>query len=273
MRLQQYGDEVQHHARMYYLFFVQYLKSRLIYKTDFALGVVSQTINAVVSLAFITLVFTQVDSIHGWTFPEMLFLAGFGGLIMNLHHTFFWPIADVGNNLIISGGFDRLLVRPLNPLFQVYSRSVAEDNIAKVLVNLALMGYAASQLSLTLLTPVKLVYGMFAIISGVLIFASMFMLFSTTAFWTGRSKAALWLIFHLSDFRKYPYEVYMYPVQILLITLTPIAFASFFPATFFLEKGQWGTMQLAALAAGPVAYYLVYQFWKHGLENYSSTGS
>lgn len=250
-----------------------YMKSRLVYKADFALGFAGQLINIGVSLAFLTLIFTQVETIYGWTFHEMLFLAGVGGFIMNLHHVFFFAIYGLGKQYIVRGRLDRALVRPLNPLFHVYADYVADDNISKLIANAGLVIYAANQLGISLFTPAKIVYGGAAVISGVLVFAAVYLTFASTAFWTGRSREAMWLIFQMSDFRKYPFGIYMAPVQIVLVTFIPIAFASFFPATYFLGMNEWGLGQMVTPFVGPIAFLLAYQVWKIGLSNYSSTGS
>lgn len=264
---------VDRYAGIYWQYFVQYWKSRLVYKGDFLLGVVSQAISLAGSLAFLGLLFTQVDNINGWTFHEMLLLAGVGGFIMNLHHLFLFEIYRLGQDFVVEGGMDRVLVRPLNPLFQVYASGVSDNNLSKFLVNIALIGYAIQHISMPIVTPANLLYFAAATVSGVLVFAAIYLVFATTAFWTGRSDAALWFIFQITDFRKYPYDIYSAGIRILLVTAIPLAFASFFPTTFLLDLTQWRQWQLLTLLAGPIFYILAYQFWKVGLGNYSSTGS
>ncbi len=257
---------------IYWMYFRQYWKTRLVYKTDFAVGFVAQLVNLGASLAFLTLLFTQVDNINGWTFNEMLFLAGIGGVIMNTHHIFLFNMFNL-EDYIVEGNMDRFLVRPLSPLFQVYADEVSDNNLSKLIANTALVLYSAGQIGINLLTPLNLLYGIAALISGILVFAAAYMVFATTSFWTGRSRSAIWLIFRLSDYRRYPYNIYSLPIQTILVTAIPIAFASFFPATFFLERNSWRIWQLASIAAGPVLYFLALKFWKFGLSNYSSTGS
>lgn len=257
---------------IYIQYFKQYWKTRMVYKKDFIVGSVAQLVNLAASLAFLTLLFTQVDNINGWTFNEMLFLAGVGGVIMNLHHLFLFNMYSL-EEYIVEGNFDRFLVRPLSPLFQVYADDVSDNNLSKLIANIALIIYSANQIGITLLTPLNLVYGVLVLLSGILVFASMYMAFATTAFWTGRSRSAIWLIFQLSDYRRYPFSIYAAPIQIILVTVIPIAFASFFPATFFLERSEWLYWQLASIIAGPVLFAISYKFWKIGMSNYSSTGS
>jgi|AntRauMinimDraft_2_1070382.scaffolds.fasta_scaffold00005_124 ABC-2 type transport system permease protein len=257
---------------IYWLYFNQYWKTRLVYKTDFAVGFIAQLVNLGASLAFLTLLFTQVESISGWTFNEMLFLAGVGGFIMNFHHVFLFNMFNL-EDYIVEGKMDRFLLRPLSPLFQVYADEVSDNNISKLIANSALIIYSASEIGLNLLTSSNVLYGAGALASGVLVFAAAYMAFATTGFWTGRSRSAIWLIFRLSEYRRYPYNIYSLPIQIVLVTAIPLAFASFFPATFFLERESWRIWQFASIAAGPALYGLSLVFWRHGLNNYSSTGS
>lgn len=256
----------------YRLYFVQYWKSRLVYKTDFILGATSQSISMAVSLAFLTLVFTNITNLQGWNFNEMLFLAGFGGTVLFTQNMFLFNITRLGDDYILSGDFDRFLLRPLNPLFQVYADDVHDNNLPKIIANIALMIYAGIQIGLTF-SLVEVLYTALSILSGILVIASIYLSFSTTAFWTGTSRNALWLFFRISNFRKYPLGIYSIPVQAVLVTLVPIAFASYFPASFLLGKEGFENWKMITPLAGPVFYLIAYRFWNFGLSRYSSTGS
>jgi ABC-2 type transport system permease protein len=260
------------YLRIYWHYFRQYWKTRLVYRMDFTVGFVAQLVNLGASLAFLTLLFTQVENINGWTFNEMLFLAGIGGFIMNFHHIFLFNMFNL-EDYVVEGKMDRFLLRPLSPLFQVYADEVSDNNLSKLIANAALIIYSANQIGLSLLSLSNVLYGTAALISGVLVFAAAYMAFATTGFWTGRSRSAIWLIFRLSEYRRYPFDIYSLPIQIVLVTAIPLAFASFFPATFFLERKGWRFWQYASIIAGPLLYSMALGFWKIGLSNYSSTGS
>ncbi|EHK01701.1 hypothetical protein HRED_07364 [Candidatus Haloredivivus sp. G17] len=138
----------------------------------------------------------------------------------------------------------------------------------KLFANLALIFYAGYQIGLTpnLLT---ITYAAFSMMSGMLVAASIYLLFSSTAFWTGTSRNAVWLIFRLSNFRKYPIEIFALVIQGLLVTLIPLAFASFFPASYILGKEGFETWKIITPFIGPVFFYVAYRFWNLGLGNYS----
>lgn len=260
------------YLRIYLLYFSQYLKSRLIYKTDFVLGATGQLVNMAVSLAFLTLIFTQINALQGWSFNEMLFLAGFGGLVVFTHNVFMFNIYRLGDDYILTGDFDRFLVRPLSPLFQIYADDIRDNNMPKVVANIALIIYAAVQLGLTV-TFTKLVYGFASFVSGVMVVAAVYLLFATTAFWTGTSRNAIWLLFRISDFRKYPFDIFGLAIQVMLVTLVPLAFASFFPAAFLLDKPGFEFWKMVTPFVGPLFLFVAWKYWRFGLSRYSSTGS
>lgn len=265
--------ELKKHVRIYWDYFIQFWKTRLVYKTDFILNSMSQLFNLATSLAFLTLIFTQVESFNGWSFPEMLFLAGIGGVAMNFHHIFMLNIINLGEDYVVTGKLDRYKVRPLNVLFQVYADNVRDENVPKLVTNIALIAYAANEIGLNLLQTEYLVYGVPAFVSAVLTFGSVYLAVATFGFWMARSRPLSWIVFRMSDFRRYPYGIYSPAIKAVLVTFIPLAFASFFPATFFLERESWRIYQYLSLIAGPVAYFTAYSFFRYGLRNYSSTGS
>lgn len=265
-------NELEKHLKVYLHYFKQFWKTRMVYKKDFMLGMLAQLISLGTALAFLTLIFTRVDSIQGWSFSEMLLLTGFSGFILNVHHIFLFNIYRLGEKYIVQGELDRVLLRPLNPLFQVYADDVSDNNLSKLVANLTLIFYSLSQLRLSLgLSEVLIGIGFG--LSGLLAYGAAFLVFATTAFWTGRSDAAIWLIFQLSDFRKYPYTIYGDAIKLVLVTLVPIAFISYFPVSFLLGRTGLNLVQLTILISGPLLFLLAYRFWKFGLSRYSSTGS
>lgn len=261
------------HLTIYWHYFIQFWKTRLVYKSDFVLNSLSQIFNLATSLAFLTLIFTQVESFNGWSFNEMLFLAGIGGVAMNFHHIFMLNIINLGDDYVVTGKLDRFKVRPLNVLFQVYADNVRDENLPKFVTNIALVLYASNQIGLNLLQLEFLLYGVPAFISAVMAFGSVYLAVATFGFWMGRSRPLTWIVFRLSDFRRYPFGIYALPVKAVLVTLVPLAFASFFPATFFLGRSEWFPFQMASIIAGPIAIGLAYLFWRYGLSSYTSTGS
>jgi len=271
--VQNLTKSIRRHWEAYKIFFKAFVKSKLVYKYDFIIGSANQVVSISVSVLFVGLLFTQVPSINGWSFYEILFLTGLARLIMNFHGLFFFAPYSLGEHHIVRGRLDRYKVRPLNTLFQVYSSYIQTHAFADIIGSLAIIAYAITNIQYAIITPSNILYAMMIVLSGVMIYASIFLAFATTGFWTGKTEGIFNIFFHLSNFNKYPYGIYSQSVRIFFVTLFPIAFASFFPANFLLNKPGWQTAELLSIIAGPFFYIISYQFWLYGLSKYSSTGS
>lgn len=264
---------LKRHWKAYRTFFIAFVKSKLIYKTDFVLGTLNQLISISASVAFIGLIFTQIESLNGWSIYELLFLTGISRLILNVHGFFFFGPFSLGEHYIVRGRLDRFKVRPLNVLFQVYGSYVQTHAFSDIVASLFIVAYTLPYLSVSVLTPVKLVYLVFAVISGVMTLASVFLVFATTGFWTGRTESLFQVFFDLANFRKYPLTIYSAPLKAFFTVLFPVAFASFYPVSFLLGKEASSVLQLAVVFVGPLFYLIAYLIWRYGLSKYSSTGS
>ncbi len=69
------------------------------------------------ALAALWIVLARFPQMNGWTFRDMAFLYGLWMLAHALHNTLFSTIGDIPDH-IRDGEFDRILVRPLDTLFQ-----------------------------------------------------------------------------------------------------------------------------------------------------------
>ena len=80
------------------------------------------------------------------------------------------------------------------------------------------------------------------------------------------------------DFTRYPISIYTRGVRIVLTYVLPFAFMNYFPATYFLQKGDTGLslnpqVGLLTPAIGLAWVFVAYAFWRVGLRHYQGTGS
>jgi ABC-2 type transport system permease protein len=266
-------ESAKKHFKLYRKFFLMYLKTQLVYFKDTLLGLVNQFFSLISSLLLIGLIFTQVNSIYGWSFWELVFLAGIGRFIVNFHTVFMFSTVFLGEHYIRTGRLDRYLVRPLNVLYQLYASRVNFHNLGDSVASVIIVVYAATRIQGFSVTPLDLVYTFLSLGSAVMVIAAIFLVFGTVGFWTARTGSLFSLFWRIRKFRKYPFGIYSEAMRIFFITLMPIAFASFFQASFLLGKFRWFELQMASIVAGPIFYLLAYRFWLFGLSRYSSTGS
>ena len=174
--------------------------------------------------------------------------------------------------LIADGDFDRYLLRPINPLFQVISERFQPDGFGEFVTGVILVIIASIKLSLTF-TVDKIIVLIITSISGAFIITSLKMFVASIAFWTKRSGGLLQTIYSFNEFCYYPVTIYNKALQFVLTFILPFALTSYFPATYILGK-----QNLIWALAIPVGFSVIftllsYKTWCSGINHYESAGS
>ena len=95
-----------------------YLKTRLTYRSDFWIEVVSDLAFNFMNLFFILIVYMHTDFIDGWVRAEVIFIYGYFMVPFGIFQCFF-NLWRFGDRYIIKGEMDRVLTRPAYNLMQV----------------------------------------------------------------------------------------------------------------------------------------------------------
>lgn len=145
-----------------------HLKSMLEYKASFIIAFLSQIIVFFSYYFIILALFDKFDNIKGFTLYEVLLCFS----IIQFGYAFCETFArgiDKFDRLIITGDFDRLLLRPKNIIVQVLSSDADFIKISRLIQALIVMIIALVNLDVTI-TPLKIVTLILMMISAVVIF-------------------------------------------------------------------------------------------------------
>ena len=258
------------YASLYGDFFRMYLKFLLEYRGSFLTYVTAVVIVQGASLATIGVVMSQVPSLNGWSLPEVLLIYGLLIFSRSCTQIFTENIWNLGF-MIREGEFDRYLVRPINPLFQVLSNMLSFEGLVNFVLGLALIFTTGRTLGI-FASPFNIVYLVVAILSGSVIFFAINLITATTAFWIIESIPVSAAVFENYLFAHYPLNIFPRAIQFLLTWIIPYGFASFYPASFLLGRDIGPLAWLGPLVAA-VLLALGYRFWLVGLSRYEGTGS
>lgn len=241
------------------------------YRGDFWLGMGGFLFNSISAVLFLFFVFQNVPHIQGWNFDQLLFILGLSLIPKSIDHIFTDNIWQLGHKLIQTGDFFKYLIRPLNPLFYLVSETfIHPDGFGELLSGMAIMAYAAPKLHLTLGMG-KLLAVTTLLICSSLIFTAVKLVFATVAFWTVISLPLMTMTYSVSNFVRYPVEIYNGFIRAILIWVLPFAFTAYFPAQYILfDKLEY---LLLTPVVSSVAFGLAYAFWSLGLRHYEMTGS
>jgi ABC-2 type transport system permease protein len=259
------------YAQLYGLFLVNRFKILMEYRVNFLIGASSTIILQAAGLMTIWIVMGQIPSLNGWSLDEVLLIYGLVTLAKSVNHMFADNLWTVGRDYIRTGGFDRFLVRPVDPLFHLLADRFCHDGIGNFLVGAALVIKASSSLQIPW-TPLNLLYLVLAVLSGGLIFIALNLISAVSAFWIMDSVPVTRLVFDNHLFAQYPLTIYPKAIGIWLTWVIPYGFTSFYPASYLLGH-DIGRLAWLSPAIALVLMLLAYRFWLFGLKHYSGTGS
>ena len=125
---------MKRYLKIYFKFLKQYIKTLMEYKEDFIYGMIGFFLIQGTSIIFINLIFDNIQSLKGWSFYEIIFIYGFSQIPRGIDHIFTDYLWIFSGNSIVRGEFDRYLLRPLNPLFQVIAERFQPEGFGELVV-------------------------------------------------------------------------------------------------------------------------------------------
>ncbi len=244
------------------------------YRENFLLWLAFTIVYHASALGTLWIVLREFPDLNGWNFREIAFLYAIWMLAHALNNAIFSAVSDVPER-IRDGDFDRLLVRPMDPLFGAIATpgQIFPDEFILALVTFgAATWYAGVVPDLAFFVFVPLV-----VIGGALIDFGIELAISTLAFWFVRVDALRWFALQVAEFTRYPLGIYPRSVRYVLTFVLPFAFMNYFPAVYFLDKsdatlGLPAAVGLATPLIGLAFAALSYAFWRAGLDRYQGVG-
>ena len=261
-------------ASLYLSYFAQFLKGRLSYRVDFFASIFVNLFVGLVGLLFIVFLVDgdRVSDLRGWRREELLFVYGYSMLPLSIFGVLAPNLYSFGDRFVIKGYFDIVLMRPLNSLSQVLFESFNLESVANFILGLLIVFYALGELSLEL-GVFDLLWLFISSISGAVIILSVFVVLASLSFHFEDRMGVAPPFYNLMSFSRYPLTIYNGAVQFVLSWVVPFAFASFFPATHFLGRGEFFYYCYFSPFVAAICALFAAFMWNFGVSRYSSTGT
>ncbi|MBQ9013754.1 MAG: ABC-2 family transporter protein [Bacilli bacterium] len=247
------------------------LKTILEYKSSFIFSFISQFFIFFSYYFIIIALFNKFDNIKGFTLYEVLLnfsIVQFGYSFCEL----FARGVDNFDRLIISGNFDRLLLRPKNIMLQILISDVDFIKASRLIQSIIVLVISLINLKVKL-TLIKVICLILMLTSSILLFFGIFVLAAAYCFWTVQGLEVRHVFTdggkHIA---QYPIGIFKKGVFYFFTFIIPYALVNYFPLLYFIGKEK---SVLYAFCPLLVFIYLIPCFivFKIGLKRYSSTGS
>lgn len=253
-------------------YFQQYAKVRMSYRADFIIGLLTSLAATVFAFGFVLVLFSRIPRLAGWRFEEVLFLYGFSLIPFGLFNIISLNLYDFGNNYIIEGKFDRVLLRPVSSLFQVVFEAFRVESLHEVATGLLVLWWASGKLRLQWGVEDVALLVVFGF-SGAVIYTSVFLILTSVSFWMEDRVGIAPPVWNLIAFGRYPLSIYSPYIQFLLSWVIPFGFASFYPTVRLLGREEFRQFAWFVPLVAAAFFGLAQLAWSRGVRQYASTGS
>ena len=211
--------------------------------------------------------------IGGWTYHEIILLMALQFFSYSIANTALYGVFHNMDVYINNGDLDRMMVRPVNPIFSIVWKDFNWTGISQIFLSGGFLIYGLVQNTIAW-SPKTAVIFVVCLFGATALQCGVFLMFGASAFWVRRSASLSQLLFYnFSSFSNSPITVFGKPIRLLLSTILPWAYINFYPAARLLEKEIPCRLYLLTPVLGIIALVLGTQMMKTGLSRYESVGN
>ncbi|QDP39312.1 ABC transporter permease [Radiobacillus deserti] len=259
------------HASIFFQYVAQYMKTRLTYRVDMVIEILSDLLFQAVNLIFILIVFGHTQLLSGWSRDEIIFIYGFFLVPFAIFGAFF-NIWDFNERYIVKGEMDRILTRPIHSLFQIILERMELESLFGVFTGIGVMLYAGNQLGLSFswydpFLFIVLVFG------GVFVYAGIFVLLASISFWSDSPTSIMPMMYNIGNYGRYPVDIYNKVIRFVLTWILPFAFVGVYPSAYFLGREDWYEYAFLTPVMGIVFFGASVVVWNIGVTKYRGAGN
>jgi len=264
--------DLRRHGLLFFDYLTQYAKVRISYRGDFFVSLLTSFAATVFGLAFVVVLFQKVPELAGWRYEEVMFLYGFSLIPYGIFNIVSVNLYDFGNNYIIEGKYDRVLLRPVSSLFQVLFETFRIESVQEIATGVFCTVWATRRLGIAW-TPSRIAMFLFFELCAGIIYVSVFLLLSTVSFWFEDRIGVHPPVWNVIAFGRYPLSIYSSAVQFFLCWIIPFGLASYYPSARMLGRTVSPEYTVFVPVVAAVSLTVAIFLWNLGTRHYSSTGS
>jgi len=242
------------------------------FKGNFILWIVVELLWFALQLSFVSVVYSQTESVGTWTKWQMVLLVGASNFIQQLYQAFFLTNCTNLSELVRTGRMDFLLLLPVNTRFLVSLRVVDLGAFVNALFGLCVMLFSAAKLQLHPTAGQLAGFSALCIV-GVLIHYSLMFILATICFWTVRAQGIVWGYYNLFNIARMPDEAFRGAFRAVFTFGLPVLLVSNVPVRVLADKINSPLSWLLLIGMGLFWAVVSELFWQFSVRRYTSASS
>ena len=252
------------------------LRGQMQYRVSFVMGTLGQLLGTGVEFVGILALFDRFGSLSQWSLAEVAFFFGLINLAFAFTDTVSRGFDHVGD-LVRSGDFDRMLLRPRSTVLQLIGQEFMLKRLGRFLQGGGVLLWALLSLEIDW-TTAKLVLTVVTVLFGACFFLGLFVNLGTLSFWTTETLELMNVLTYGGvEASKFPLSIYRPWFRRFFTMVIPMGCVTYFPVLAILGRpdplGTSLAFQYTAPLFGLLYFILSLFVWRFGLRYYRSTGS
>lgn len=255
-----------------YLHFLRFSFSKAMeFRLDFFFRIVMDCIIYLVQFSFFHILYLHTDFLAQWSIDQMrVFIAGFifiDALKMTVFANNCWCFPIYINR----GDLDYYLTKPISTLFFLSLREFAANSFLNLIIASGIL-YWAIDIYPFELSIYKILFYIFLLINGTILFFLVNMIFLLSVFWTQSPRGFGDLFHSISDAIERPDRIFSGVIRKLFLYVLPFSLMASFPARVLFEDNI-AHLVLTIFIITITTFLIFFGLWKLGLRGYSSASS
>ncbi len=242
------------------------------FKGNFILWIIVELLWFGLQLSFVSVIFSQTNSIGTWSAWEVVLLTGGSNFIQQIYQAFFLVNCTNLSELVRTGKMDFLLLLPINTRFVVSTRQVDISSFANAAFAACVMAFAAHKLHLHPSFAQLAGFAALCIVGLMIHYSLMFML-ASVSFWTVRAQGIVWGYYNLFNIARMPDEAFHGAFKAVFTFALPVLLVSNVPVRVLADKLTSPHSWLLLLGLGLIWAAISQWFWKLSLRHYTSAST
>ncbi len=288
------SDGLRVRSPNYLKVFGTFARNSLVRDLTFRANFIFQCISGIgwtlMNVGFYWIVFKYTASIGsqtGWGQWEFFLFMATTWIVNSVVQAFFMTNAEEFSELIRTGALDFALLKPIDTQFLISFQKVDWSSLANLFVGLILGGISLWHLTHRPEEPLVIhawmVLGYLLYLGvGIVIMYSLMIALSATSIWLGRNQSLYDFWFYITNFSRYPMEIYQrgwgWSLWGVFTFAIPVLVVVNVPARILarpLSPRAWWEMPLALFALGAAVLSVIISRWifQKALRSYRSASS
>jgi ABC-2 type transport system permease protein len=190
------------------------------FRADFLFQCISSIAWTAMNVGFYLIIFRFTSTIGegtGWSRDEFFLFLATVWFVNSIVQAFFMPNMAEFSELIRTGGLDFALLKPIDTQFLISLRRIEWSALSNFGVGMLIAAYSLYSMAIRDVDPIypsilSVTLYLFFVICGVAIMYSVMIALAATSVWLGRNQSLYDFWFYITNFSRYPMEIYNTPL-------------------------------------------------------------